>query len=176
MAGNGTFYKTGKKSYRLEYYNGVDHNGKPNRYRKTVRIEAKNEKEAKKKANQELLKFVAEIESSQYMKPQKMTFKEFVKYWREEYAVRNLSPKALELYDLHLQTRILPTFGHLQLEQIKPIQITLFLNEMLKDGARLDGKKGGLSNSSYNYNRRVLKNIFERAVEWKFIKENPVIV
>lgn len=176
MAGNGTFYKTGKKSYRLEYYNGVDHNGKPNRYRKTVRIEAKNEKEAKKKANQALLKFVAEIESSQYIKPQKMTFKEFVKDWREEYAVRNLSPKTLELYDLHLQTRILPTFGHLQLEQIKPIQITRFLNEMLKDGARLDGKKGGLSNSSYNYIRRVLKNVFERAVEWKFIKENPVIV
>ncbi|KIY22056.1 tyrosine-type recombinase/integrase [Mesobacillus subterraneus] len=176
MAGNGTFSKTGKNSYRLEYYNGVDENGKPNRMRKTVRIEAKNEKEAKKKANQELIKFVAEIESSHYIKPQKMILKEFINDWREEYALRNLSPKTLELYELHLQTRIIPKFGHLQLEQIKPFQITRFLNDLLKDGARLDGTPGGLSNSSFNYIRRIIKNIFERAVEWKFIKENPVIV
>jgi integrase len=85
-----------------------------------------------------------------------------------------LSPNTLELYDQHLTTRIIPKFGHLRLEQIKPFQITRFLNDLLKDGARLDGKPGGLSNSSYNYIRRILKNIFDRAVEWKFIKENPV--
>jgi integrase len=176
MAGNGTFSKTGKSSYRLEYYNGVDENGKPNRFRKTVRIIAKNDNDADKKVRQELLKFVAEIESSNYIKPQKMTFKEFVKDWREEYALGNLSPNTLELYDQHLKTRIIPKFGHLRLEQIKPLQITRFLNDLLKDGARLDGKPGGLSNSSFNYVRRILKNIFDRAVEWKFIKDNPVTI
>lgn len=45
---------------------------------------------------------------------------------------------------------------------------------MKQDGARGDGKEGGLSSGSIQYYHRVLKNIFSRAVEWRVIKDNPI--
>src|SRR5690606_21646041 len=39
---------------------------------------------------------------------------------------------------------------------------------------RLDGKEGKLSSSSIRFYYRILKNIFDFAVEIKFLKENPV--
>jgi hypothetical protein len=51
MAGNGTFSKTGKNSYRLEYYNGVDENGKPVRGGKQLESTVKTKKSLKNLLN-----------------------------------------------------------------------------------------------------------------------------
>ncbi|MGF9818772.1 tyrosine-type recombinase/integrase [Brevibacillus agri] len=107
-----------------------------------------------------------------YISPQKMTLTAFVGEWREKYASDHLAHKTLNLYLACLNSRILPILGHMRLEDIKPIHIIDFIQEISKDGGRMDQKQGKLSSGSVEYHLRVLKNILKRAVEWKIISNN----
>ncbi|MEI1420927.1 site-specific integrase [Bacillus cabrialesii] len=160
--------KRGKDSFRLVVPVGFDSKGK--RIRKTKTVKCKNKTEAEK----ELAKFVVEIETGEYIAPQKMTFPQFVEEWKDKYAKKQLSANTFETYSRYLYKRILPQFGHKQMEQIKPLQILDFLKTLEEDGSRGDDKTGGLSSATIQYHYRILRNIFNRAVEWKVIKENPV--
>ncbi len=162
----GSIEKRGKESYRLVYSMGFDAHGK--RIKRTRTIKAK----TKKEAEIALAKFVAEIEAGEYIKPQKIMLINFIKEWRIRYANKVLAPKTLESYNVYINSRIIPSLGHLRLDQIKPVHLMDFLEGLEKE--RKDGKKGGLSVETIRYNHRVLKNIFSRAVEWEFIKANPM--
>lgn len=122
---------------------------------------------------QEWLRFKEEVEAGSYIAPAKLSFSQFVVLWKEKYADKQLERKTLYTYMVNLNTRILPTFGNLQLYQIKPLHIVDFLDSLGKEGSRKDNKEGALSSGTIQMNYRVLKNIFSRAVEWKVIKDNP---
>ncbi|MFY0544944.1 site-specific integrase [Brevibacillus sp. H7] len=128
----------------------------------------------KREAEKELAKFVTEVEAGEYIAPEKMTFAAFAGEWREKYAKRELSAKTLENYDIQINKRLLPEFGHLRLDQIKPLHIVSFLENLQQDGGRKDGKEGKLSSGMIEYIHRVLKNVFNRAVDWKVIKTRPM--
>ncbi|MBJ7931848.1 site-specific integrase [Bacillus cereus group sp. N31] len=162
----GSIEKRGKESYRLVYSMGFDAHGK--RIKRTRTIKAK----TKKEAEIELAKFVAEIEVGEYIKPEKIMLINFIEEWRIRYANKILAPKTFESYNIYIDSRIIPSLGHLRLDQIKPVHLMDFLESLEKE--RKDGKKGGLSVETIRYNHRVLKNIFSRAVEWEFIKVNPM--
>lgn len=162
--------KRGKNSYRLSVVIGYESDGTPIRERKTVK--AKNPTEAKKM----LTLFEAEILQGQYLKvEEKMTLNLFFKEWLEKYAndPNNLSPDTRQNYINILEKRILPKYGHMKLADIKTIHIVNFVNDLKKDGRRLDGKKGPLSPSSIANCYRAFNNILSRAAEWQLIKENP---
>lgn len=154
-------------SWRLTVTSGKDSSGKYIRHTKTVKCRTKREAES------EYAKFKTEIEAGQYIKPQKMTFSEFVKIWRDKYAIEQLEERTMYTYESNLKLRILTTFGHLQLEDIKPMHIVSYLKALGENGGREDGKDGGLASGTIQYNHRILKNIFSRAVEWEVIKRNP---
>lgn len=160
--------KRGKDSYRFVVSVGFDSNGK--RVRKTKTVKARNMREAKKLAAQ----FEVEVYSGEYITSQKMSFKAFVEEWKSKYAQEHLSPNTLETYMLHLKNRIIPFFKEVKLEKIKPLHILDFLKSLEEEGLRKDGKEGTLSTSTIEYNHRILKNVFNRAVEWQVIKNNPM--
>jgi integrase len=160
--------KRGKSSYRLTVVIGYDSKGNPIRERKNVK--AKNPTEAKKL----LTLFEAEILNGQYIKiEENMTLIRFYDDWLDKYAKVNLSPDTTQNYINILNKRILPIYGHMKLVDIKTIHIINFLNDIKKDGRRLDKKKGPLSDSSIANCYRAFNNILSRAAEWKLIKENP---
>ncbi|MBE2973388.1 site-specific integrase [Priestia megaterium] len=160
--------KRGKDSYRFVVSAGFDSRGK--RIRKTKTVKASNMREAKKLAAQ----FEVEVYSGEYIAPEKMLFKAFIEEWKNKYAEEHLSPNTLATYMLHLKNRIIPFFGEVKFEKIKPLHILDFLKSLEGEGLRKDGKKGTLSTSTIEYNHRILKNIFNRAVEWQIIKKNPM--
>lgn len=160
--------KRGKNSYRLTVVIGYDTKGHPIRERKNVK--AKNPTEAKKL----LSLFEAEILSGHYMKIEEvMTLSQFFNEWVEKYANENLSPDTRQNYINIINTRILPNYGHMKLADIKPMHIVNFVNDLKKNGKRLDGKEGSLSASSITNCYRAFNNLLSRATEWKLIKENP---
>lgn len=163
----GSIEKRGKESWRLVYNMGVLQDGKRDRRTKTVKCKTKSE------AKKELAKFIAEIEAGEYIAPQKMTFSQFVEEWKNKYAKKQLGATTYETYLTFLNKRILPKFGHLQMDKINTLQILDFLNKLQEDGARGDGKPAGLSSATVEKHHRIFRNIFERAVEWKVIKESP---
>jgi integrase len=160
--------KRSANSYRLIVEVGYNADGKRVKKSKTVRVSTKRE------AQKELAKFITEVEAGEYISPEKMAFATFVAEWREKYAKKHLEKSTLKTYEHQLKNHITPVFGHLRLDQVKPIQVVSFIEGLEQNGSRKDGKEGGLSPSSIRYVHRVLKDIFERAVEWRIIKENPV--
>ncbi|PFK19289.1 tyrosine-type recombinase/integrase [Bacillus cereus] len=161
----GTIEKHGD-GYRMRVVTGYNEKGNP--LRVSRKAKAKNKREAQK----ELAAFITEIETGEYIKPEKMLFKDFIEEWKKKYAIDALSPQAYETYCYHLKLRILPTLGNMKLEDIKPMHLITFADN-LKNSSRKDGKEGNLSAGTINYAIRVLKNIFKRAEEWQLIKKNP---
>jgi integrase len=170
--------KRGVNSWRLIVEVGYNSSGKRLKRNKTIKIDdpalLKTTKRLKDYLNDELVKFKIEIEADEYIAPEKMTFHAFVKEWESKYAIKHLAEKTLYTYRSNLKNRILPTFGHLRLDQIKTIHILSFLDSLTKDGARQGYRKGNLADGTIEINHRVLKNIFSRAVEWKLLKQNPI--
>jgi integrase len=160
--------KRGPNSYRLIVEIGYDANGKRIKKSKTVKVSTKRE------AEKELARFQVEVESGQYIIPEKMSFAVFTEKWEEKYAKKQLGQVTLQTYKHQLKNHILPVFGHLELGKIKPMHIVDFIASLESDGTRKNGDSGGLSSASILHIYRVLHDIFKRAVEWKIIKENPV--
>jgi len=171
------YRQRGKNSWEFTISLGRGADGKYIRRTKTVVVVDERILRAPKRLEmhleQEWLKFKEEVEAGNYIAPAKLTFGQFVELWKEKYAHAQLERKTIHNYQVNLHLRILPTFGHLQLDQIKPLHIIDFLESLGKAGSRKDNKSGALSSATIQYNHRILKNIFSRAVEWKVIKENP---
>lgn len=163
----GSIEKRGKESWRLTVSAGIDSEGNQIRIRKTIKAKSKRE------AEKELAKMVTEIEKGQFVEPTKLTFADFVERWIEDYAKRNLAPKTLHRYIQILQSRILPVLGHIKVEQIKPVHLLEFYSNLTEEGIRLDGKAGKLSDTTIQYHHRVLSSIFQSAVQWQVIYNNP---
>ncbi|NTZ20957.1 site-specific integrase [Paenibacillus sp. JMULE4] len=171
------YRQRGKNSWELTVSLGRGMDGKYTRRTKTVTVEDERILRAPKRLEmyleQEWLKFKEEVEAGSYIAPAKLTFRQFVELWKEKYADKQLERKTLYTYMVNLNTRILPAFGNLQLDQIKPLHIVDFLDSLGKEGSRKDDKAGALSSGTIQMNHRVLKNIFSRGVEWRVIQDNP---
>ncbi|MEK5438838.1 MULTISPECIES: tyrosine-type recombinase/integrase [Paenibacillus] len=171
------YRQRGNNSWELTISLGRGVKGKYTRRTKTVTVEDERILRAPKRLemflDQEWLKFKEEVEAGSYIAPAKLTFSQFVGLWKEKYADTHLERKTIYTYMVNLNTRILPAFGNLQLDQINPLHIVDFLESLGKKGSRKDNKAGVLSSGTIQMNHRVLKNIFSRAVEWKVIKDNP---
>ncbi|MEX2462026.1 MAG: tyrosine-type recombinase/integrase [Paenibacillaceae bacterium] len=170
--------KRGINSWRLVVEAGYDSEGKRIKRYKPITIDdqalLKTTKKLKDYLNDELSKFKIEVESGEYIKPEKMTFDAFVEDWKEKYAKRGLSHLSYKTYCTNLKNHILPVFGHLRLDQIKTIHIVNFMDDLNKSGARKDGRGEFLATGTIDYIHRVLKNIFTRAKDWNLINKNPM--
>ena len=170
----GSVRERGKNKWQLEVDLGLQldpRTGKMKRQKKYKTVTAKGKREAEKL----LTSFVADVTSDNYFEPEKMLFVDFVtNEWLPKYGDKHLSKTTLSAYKTLLNKRIMPAFQAFRLEQVKPLHILSFLENISEDGIRGDGKEGSLSGSSIEYHHRILKNIFKRAVEWKLIKESPV--
>lgn len=156
--------KRGKNSFRLIVEVGYDSNGKRIKRSKTIRVDDSLLKTTRKLNDYldiQLAKFKMEIEAGEYIAPEKMTVASFIEEWKEKYAKRELSPKTLENYMIQINNRILPEFGHMRLDQVKPLHIVTFIKNLEDEDARQDGKGGKLSSGMIQYIHRVLKKHFQ---------------
>jgi integrase len=156
----------GKGKYRLNVTIGTDDKGYPIRERKTVK--AKNITEAKKL----LAEFEAEVNSGHYLKPTDITLKQFHPKWKE-YIEGTQTPSTRASNEQIMDNRIMPKYGHMKLSVLKPMHIFNFVNDLKKDGRRLDGKKGKLSASTVRNCYKTFHSILQCAVDLGIIKENP---
>ena len=163
----GSIEKRGENSYRLTVSMGTGSGGKRKRYRKTIRVQGKTEAARMKEAKKELAKFVAEIEGSNFIEPSRLTFKSYVNKWLDDYAKPNLAPKTVYEYERLLELRIIPFFGHMKLNKIKPVHILDFYKSLQKEGK--------LSNNSIMHYHRLLRKMFNDAVKWQILSDNPVV-
>jgi len=163
----GYYQKTESGKYRLFASGGSGPGGA--RKRLTQTVSAKSDREAEKL----LAKFVAEVEKGEFIEPSKLSFAEFVERWLKNYGESSLAPKTLYSYKDMLKKYIIPSLGHLQIEQIRPMHLVELYRNLGEDGVRHDKKPGGLSTRSISYTHKIISSILSHAVRWQIIQSNP---
>ncbi|MBT2680011.1 site-specific integrase [Bacillus sp. ISL-35] len=166
--------KRGENSFILTVETGYDSKGRRKRRYKTIKVEDKSLLKTTKKLRDyldvEFHKFKTEVQAGEYIAPEKLTLETFVVDWEEKYASRELAETTLANYLSHIRNHILPAIGHMRLDQVKPLHIINMLNDM----KRKDADDKPLSERTKQDTYLTIRNIFERAVEWQIIKDNPV--
>lgn len=152
--------------WRLSVSNKFRPDGKPNRATKTIGpcSEAQAEKE--------LQKFYVSFLNKNPATAKKITFASFIEVWKEKH-VADLSPNTKQGHISCADIRLLPYFGRMHLAKIKAENIINFIDEMKFDGERLDGKSGTITPGTiYDY-YKILRSIFNKAVEWGYLSVSP---
>lgn len=163
-----------KNTWEFTVYHEKDANNRYIRHTKTITVTEKlSPKKLQEYLEFEYAKFKQEVETGEYRTPEKLTFAAFVEIWREKYGTGQLGKATLENYLFHLNGRIIPAIGHKKLEDIKTMHLVDLMQE-LENGSRKDGQEGKLSPGTVHYIHRAIRNVFNRAVEWKLIKSNPM--
>jgi len=92
-----------------------------------------------------------------------MKFGELAQLVLDEYARPNLKPNTIKGYISAYNTHILNCFGGMQISKITSFHVQKFINEISKN----------LKPNSVSDTFKILRVTFNKAIEWKFIKENP---
>jgi len=121
-----------------------------------------------------LAEFKREVLSGEYVKPSKITFQAFVPIWRENYALKNLGAYTRRNYMGIIESRLIPEFGHHELENIKTMHIVEYFSRLRKTDARKDNRSIPLSTNTLLNIYKVLKSILDNAKKWNLIAVNPM--
>lgn len=163
--------KRGENTYRFTVSLGRGADGKYKRERKTYTVQQKfTPKRLKEHLKHEYLKFKNEVESGNYISPQKMTFEAFVSEWRKKFADNGLSETTLTGHLTRLDVHILPVIGHLDLDKIN----SMILLDLMSNLTRKDGKEGPLSIHTKEDVYKTLKSVFKYAVQWRILTNDPM--
>ncbi len=169
----------GGNKYKITISAGFDGHG--NRKRIYQTIEAKSEPAARKRAK--ILE--TEILKGEYIEPSKYTFAEYITEWSKD-SQRKLAPKTYHRYNELLEGRIIPSLGNIKLENLNPVLLENFYNEIRKPQKRvrlIKNKETGttekktttytLSETTIRHYHRLINTILQTAFRKGIIRENP---
>lgn len=159
--------KRSKNTYRLSVCQGYDRYGRQIIKYKTIKASSDRE------AERQYTLFAAKVLNGGISHTGKCKVYEFAKQWYELYCKKELAPKTQESYKNHLEKRILPALGHMDIRQLKPAHILQFLNGLKESRKRFDSQGGSISDQTIKYCFRVLSSMLQDAVEWQVIDINP---
>lgn len=158
--------KIGENKYRLFVSNGFRKDGKPNRATRTVI--AKSDRAADKMLQEFYLEFSkkpAQISNS-------MLFKSFADKWLAEWS-KKLSPNTYQGDCSIVNSRLKAYFGSMRLSKINAGHLVEYFAELRASRDRADNKQGKISAGTIFNIYKVLRRIFNKAVEWGYINTNP---
>ncbi|EHP2922900.1 site-specific integrase [Listeria monocytogenes] len=135
-----------------------DEAGNPIRKQRTTRTKRAEDRE------KELMAFINELESGDYLDIKSVLFQDFVKEYMINHVEKNLQITSQELYTNIINVHILPSFARKKLGDISTMQVLRFFDDMEKTGKSVYVRRNTLS---------TLRSIFTQAVKWKVIKHNP---
>ena len=162
-------------SYQITVSTGRDIYGKKLRETTTFTPDPGLTPKKRQKAVEEFAReFEARVQNGLVLDGRKITLKEFVDRWFEEYAAQKLQPGTIEKYRAELYDKVLPVLGHLRLSELRPQNLNAFFVSLTKDGARRDGKPGGYSKGSITKTRNVFSSVLRTAEAWELIERNPL--
>lgn len=160
-------------SWRLIVCSGYTKEGKKIFQRKTVNVEGRTIDVRRKAAERELSLFLAETEKGDFVQTKKQTFEDFSAQWLKDHAEQQLQDKTIRDYKQYLNLRIIPALGHIKLQDLKPIHLIRFYNNMQEEGIRQDKKSGTLSANTIRRYHALISSMLEKAVQWQLISYNP---
>ena len=159
--------KRNNGAYTLSVAVGYDECGKQLVKTKTVLVNSRRE------AEKEYVTFAAEVQKGAITYSGKCRLREYAHEWFDSYCKKKLAPKTQAAYWNHIEKRIIPELGHVELKELRPQHILRFVAILEEGKIRFDGRPGKLSAQSAIYCFRVLSSMLQDAVQWQLIPFNP---
>lgn len=127
------------------------------------------------------IEFEREVKSGQNVKGRRMTLKQLSEIFLEDNRpVGDPEEDAISIttwasYKNSLTLRIIPRMGHMKINSIVPKTLKDYCRELRQDGARSDGKPGGLSESTIARDCSIISSLLSYAVGEGLLTINPLI-
>lgn len=163
-------------SYRITVSNGRDIQGKQIIETTTYTPDTGMTKRQIEKALESfVVHFEESVKAGKNIKGERLTLLKL-----SELFLKDMVPPALEkttysVYKHNLELRILPKIGHYEIKNITSKLLKDYSESLRKDGSRLDGKKGGLSESTISKDLVIVSSMLSYAVGEGYIPINPII-
>ncbi|TVX83698.1 site-specific integrase [Peribacillus simplex] len=122
--------------------------------------------ESKRHAVDVMTKLKAERLENEFLDLTKMTYSRYMEDWFEERKNR-LQKTTFEIHSIYYRNVIKPRLGHLKVQQIAPIQIQKFINDLVNDT--------NYSEHTIHLIFRIVSASLKKAKVLKLIKDNPAV-
>lgn len=152
-----------KGSWSLVLYLGKDEHGQQRQKWHTVRG-------TRKDAERELSRLVSAVNSGTYVEPTKVTLRDYLLLWLDNYAKPKVSAKTFERYGEIVRCHLIPALGHVVLATLSPLHVQAYYADALEKGRR--NGRGGLSAQTVLHHHRVLRGALGQAVRWQLVARN----
>lgn len=132
-------------------------------------------RQIEKALNEFVVDFERDVKAGKNVKGERMTLQDLsVPY------LKDMAPPVLEMTTYHdykrkLELRILPRIGHVKIKDVNARLLKDYSESLRKDGARQDGKKGGLSEGTISKDLAIISAMMSFAVGEAYITINPII-
>ncbi|MCK2017945.1 site-specific integrase [Peribacillus frigoritolerans] len=120
--------------------------------------------ESKRHALDEMTKLRAEVLEDEFLDLTKMTYEHYMEEWFQE-RKNTLQRTTFEIHSIYYRNVIKPELGQLKVQQIAPIQIQKFINELVNDT--------NYSAHTIHLIFRIVSASLKKAKVLKLIKHNP---
>ncbi|MBT2606505.1 site-specific integrase [Bacillus sp. ISL-53] len=120
--------------------------------------------ESKRNALEEMTKLRAEVLENEFQDLTKMTYESYMEEWFQE-RKNTLQKTTFEIHSIYYRNFIKPKLGQLKVQQIAPIQIQKFINELVN--------KTCYSEHTIHLIFRIVSASLKKAKVLKLIKHNP---
>ncbi|MDP1421151.1 site-specific integrase [Peribacillus simplex] len=121
---------------------------------------------SKQDANDEMIRLKAEILENEFLDLTHMTYGKYMEEWLQERKSR-LQASTFETHSIFYRNVIKPRLGLLKLQQIAPMQIQKFVNDLVNDTS--------YSGHTIHLIFRIVSSSLKKAKILKLIKDNPSI-
>ena len=155
--------KKRKDAYQFSVSVGRDLNGKQMFKYKTYFPRATTPAAIRKEVELAAAEFEEQVKSGKYYDGERITFANFVKQWKENYAIKNLAPYTLKTYEDALRDNFYPVIGNMKLSKITSVNIQNVVNSMVRKGAA----PATVHRAFY-----VVSGILQKAYKWGLVQEN----
>jgi integrase len=161
----GSVKKRAKDSWTVTYDLGPDPaTGRRRQRRVTVRG-------TKREAEAELVRLIHERDRGIERPADRLSVEQYLARWMRDSVEITAAPRTIQTYREIIAGRLVPAFGPLPLQSLRPPQIQALYARWLREG-RADGK-GGLSARSVLRYHQVLHAALHQAVRWQLLVANP---
>ena len=124
----------------------------------------------RREAERRLTELMHQLNIGTFIKPGRLTVKEYLQQWLQDYCVANLSPRTHELYSYICEKHLIPHIGLISLTELKPSHLQHLYSDKLSNG-RSNGK-GGLSNRTVQIIHITLHKALQNAVKTGLLVRN----
>ncbi|MCC5911411.1 MAG: site-specific integrase [Clostridiaceae bacterium] len=121
----------------------------------------------KKEAEAKLVEILQQLNTGTYVDSKNMKVADYLEKWLQDYAKHKVAPKTYRSYHDTVHIHLNPKIGHYKLEKLSPTIIQSYYTWCIENTE--------LSNTSINYNHKILKQALNQAVKWQLLIRNPCL-